>query len=131
MKKLTLLILIAGLVLIAGCARKSMTQSTANGKFHVKMIFSDETLKMGRNEVRLKISDQRGAAAEGARVQVIPTMPEHHMGSMFPPTVTEEGEGTYKVVMPLTMEGHWTARVRISRGKDEGTALFDFPNIRK
>jgi len=131
MKKLTLLILIASLVFVAGCAKKSVTQSTANGKFHAKMIFNDKTLKMGRNEVRLKITDQQGAAVEGAKVEVIPTMPEHHMGTMFPPTVTEEGGGTYKVVMPLTMEGHWAVQVMISRGTDEGTAIFDFPNVQK
>lgn len=130
MKKVYCLIIFASLILVTGCA-KSVTQATANGKFQVKMIFSDTTLKIGRNEVRLKITDQKGADVEGAKVDVIPTMPEHHMGSMFPPTVTDEGGGVYKVVMPLTMGGHWAVQVKIARGNEEGMALFDFPNVRK
>jgi hypothetical protein len=130
MKKVSLFIVIACMILAAGCA-KSVTQSTANGKFHVKMIFGNKTLKMGRNEVRLKITDAKGSTAEGAKVQVVPTMPEHHMGPMFPPTVTEEGDGVYKVVMPLTMAGHWVVRVKVASGTNKGTASFDFPNVQK
>lgn len=130
MKKTSLLIILAGLILFAGCA-KSVTESTTNGKFHIKMVFSDKTLKMGRNEVRLKITDAKGSAVDEAKVGVIPTMPEHHMGTMFPPTVTQEGSGTYKVVMPLTMAGHWSVEVRVDKGPDEGVATFDFPDVKK
>jgi YtkA-like len=130
MRKVSLFIIIASLVFAVGCA-KSVTQSTADGKFHVKMIFSDKTLKIGRNAVELKITDEKGAAVERAKLDVIPTMPEHHMGAMFPPTVTEEGGGNYKVVMPLTMAGHWAVEIRIAGGGNEGTTTFDFPNIKK
>lgn len=130
MKRVPFLFIVATLVFVTGCA-KSVSQTTANGKFHVKMTFSDDTLKMGRNELRLKITDEKGAKVQGAEVVVMPTMPEHRMGSMFPPTVTDEGGGTYKVVMPLTMAGHWAVQVKIARGTDEGAATFDFPNVRK
>jgi hypothetical protein len=130
MRKVSLFIIIASLVFAAGCA-KSVTQTTADGKFRVKMIFSGKTLKMGRNEVELKITDRKGSAVERAKLEVIPTMPEHHMGAMFPPTVTEEGGGTYKVVLPLTMVGHWTVEIRIAKGGSEGTTTFDFPNVKK
>ena len=130
MRNVPFLFILAVLIFVTGCA-KSVGQTTANGKFHVKMIFSDNTLKMGRNEVRLKITDEKGAKVQGAKVIVIPAMPEHHMGSMFPPTVTDEGGGTYKVVMPLTMAGHWAVQVKIASGSDEGAATFDFPNVRK
>jgi hypothetical protein len=130
MRKVSLFIIIASLVFVAGCA-KSVTQSTSNGKFHVKMILSGKTLKMGRNEVELKITDEKGTAVEGAKVGVAPTMPEHHMGAMFPPTVTEEGGGSYKVVMPLTMPGHWAVEIVVTRGGNEGTTTFDFPNVGK
>lgn len=130
MKKAGLLIILVSLVLIAGCA-KSVTQSTSNGKFRVKMVFADKTLKVGRNEVELKITDDKGAPVNGATVEIVPTMPEHHMGTMFPPTVTEEGSGAYKVVMPLTMPGHWAVRAKITTAAEEGTATFDFPNVQK
>lgn len=130
MRKVSFFVVLVGVFLLVGCA-KSMTQSTANGEFHVKMIFSEKRLKTGRNQVELKITDKNGASVDGARVEVIPTMPEHHMGPMFPPTVTDEGGGSYKVVMPLTMAGHWTIQVKITKGGTEGTATFNFPDVRK
>ncbi len=133
MKKVSVsfFIIIASVFFVWGCAKKSITQSTANGSFHVKIVFSDKTLKMGRNEVELKISDGKGAPVQSAKVEVNPTMPEHNMGVMFPPTVTEEGGGTYKVVMPLTMAGHWAVQVKVVKGMDEGSVTFDFPNVQK
>lgn len=130
MRKLSFFVILSVFFLVAGCA-KSVTQSTANGKFHVKMVFTDKGLKTGRNEFRLKLTDSKGVSVEGAKVEVVPAMPEHHMGPMFPPTVTEEGSGTYKVVMPLMMAGHWVVHVRIVKGVEKGTATFDFPNVGK
>jgi hypothetical protein len=130
MKRVFWLAVAVCLFLAAGCA-KSVTQSTDNGKFRIRMVFSDDTLKLGRNEVTLKVTDEKGADVEGAKVVVVPTMPEHHMGAMFPPTVTEEGGGSYRVVMPLMMGGHWVVKVRITKGADEGSATFDFPNVGK
>jgi hypothetical protein len=125
-----MLFVASGLLFASGCAR-SITNTTSRGAFRVKIIGKGKIIRYGRNEVVMKITDERSRAVEGAQIVVTPWMPEHSHGSPWPPTVTEEGSGRYKVVIPITMLGDWELRIKIKKGDREDTAVFKFPNVKK
>lgn len=125
-----MLLAASGLLFASGCAR-SITKTTARGAFRVKIIGKDKIIRYGRNEVVMKITDEKNHGVEGAQIVVAPWMPEHGHGSPWPPTVTEEGGGRYKVVIPITMLGNWELRIKIKKGVKEDTAVFKFPHVQK
>jgi outer membrane murein-binding lipoprotein Lpp len=123
--------IISSLFILSGCSSNGISKTTANGVFHVTLSSKGKLLVVGRNEVELKILDGKGTGAEGAKIEITPWMPEHNHGVMWPPTVTELGKGRYKVVMPLTMAGHWELKLKIQKGDSEDSVVFDFPDIQK
>ncbi len=120
--------MVACLVLSSGCARNVM-KTTEKGLFHIDLGQKGQSLKEGRNEFDIHITDEKNADVEGAKIEITPFMPEHGHGSMWPPTVTEKGKGLYRAVVPLTMSGHWQLTITISKEQIEDRIVFDFPNV--
>jgi hypothetical protein len=114
----------------SGCSSQSV-KTSEKGLFHIKLSSEGKLLKFGRNEIFLHITDAKGKSVEGATVGITPWMPEHGHGSLWPPTITEKGNGIYRAVIALTMAGHWQLRITIQKGDVEDSAVFDFPNITK
>lgn len=119
---------IASLFLVSGCT-SSVTKTTGKGLFHIKLISSERILKLGRNEVEIKVVDDKGVGMEGAKIEITPWMPEHGHGTMWPPTVTEKGKGLYQSVIPLLMIGHWELKINVRKGDIEDSVIFDFPGV--
>jgi hypothetical protein len=129
MKKVILFV-VACLMICTGCT-SSATKTTEKGLFKVRISSEGRLLREGRNEVDITVTDDKGAGVAGAKVEISPWMPEHHHGSMWPPTITERGNGVYRAVIPLIMSGHWELKVKIHRGDVEDSTTFDFPNVIK
>lgn len=117
-----------GLLFASGCTT-SVTKTTAKGIFEVKITGQGRILKNGRNEVILKVSTEKGKTVEGAQVEITPWMPEHGHGTPWPPIVTEQGQGTYKAVIPVMMIGAWELRIKVKKGELEDTVLFNFTAV--
>jgi hypothetical protein len=121
---------VPGLLFASGCAR-SITKTTDRGAFRVKIIGKGRIIRYGRNEVVLKITDAKNQAVEGAQIAITPWMPKHGHGSPWPPTVTEQGGGRYRVVIPIIMLGDWELRITIKKGDEEDNTVFKFPDVEK
>jgi hypothetical protein len=130
LRRLVLLSFITCLFFLYGCGSHD-TKITEKGLFHVKISSKGELLKFGRNEIILSITDAKGINVEGAKVEITPWMPEHGHGSLWPPTITEQGNGRYRAVIALTMAGHWQLKVSIRKGDLEDSTVFEFPNVKK
>ena len=125
---------IASLVLIciaisAACTHEA-ARTTDKGLFHIRLSSSGEILKNGRNEVAVHVTDDKGLAVEGAQIDIVPWMPEHHHGAMWPPATIEQGNGSYRSVIALTMPGRWELKITISKGNLSDNATFNFPDVK-
>lgn len=120
---------IACIFLLAGCNNEVM-KSTDKGLFHIKLSSKEELLKNGRNEVVVRVTDNKGQAVEHALVEIAPWMPEHRHGAMWPPAAIEEGNGLYRAVIALTMPGHWELKITVSKGEFTDSTTFDFPRVK-
>ncbi|HXX54082.1 MAG TPA: FixH family protein [Thermodesulfovibrionales bacterium] len=130
LKALSVFSVIGCIILSTGCSSK-VSKTTEKGLFRVELSSNGRLLKDGRNEVEVHLMDDRGINVEGAKIEITPWMPEHGHGTMWPPTVTEKGNGLYRAVIPLTMTGHWELKIKIGKGDIEDSTLFDFPNVMK
>jgi len=119
---------IAFLISSTGCS-SNVAKTTEKGFFHIKLSSEGQLLKNGRNEVDLYITDDKGMSVEGANIEITPWMPEHGHGTMWPPTVTEQGKGLYRVVIALMMTGHWELKIKIRKGDIGDSTVFNFPNV--
>ncbi|MFU8803046.1 MAG: FixH family protein, partial [Bradymonadaceae bacterium] len=64
---------------------------------------------------------------EGLTITLEPWMPAHGHGSNTTPTVTEEGDGKYRVDdVVYTMPGVWQARIGIQGDDVEDTITFEY-----
>jgi len=117
-------------VLSSGCT-SNVTRMSEKGLFQIKLSAKGQLLKDGRNAVVIYVTDAKGTGVEGAKIEITPWMPEHGHGTMWPPTVTEEGKGQYQAVIALIMIGHWELKVKIREGDLEDSIVFDFPNVTK
>ena len=130
MKTFLIFLAIECLILFIGCSSK-VAKTTEKGLFHVELSARGQLLKDGRNEVAVYVTDDKGMNVEGAKIEITPWMPEHGHGSMWPPTVTEQGKGLYRAVIPLTMIGHWELKIKIRKGDIKDNTIFDFSNVMK
>jgi len=121
---------IACLMVSTGCA-SNVTKTTEKGLFHIKLSGKKPLLKYGRNEVDIYVTDDKGRGVEGAQIEITPWMPEHGHGTMWPPTITDKGNGSYKAVIPLIMIGHWELKIKIRKNDIEDITAFDFPSVSK
>jgi FtsP/CotA-like multicopper oxidase with cupredoxin domain len=109
----------------------STLKVTDQGLFSVELSIPEKRLLVGVNSVELIIHDKRDRDVEKAKVTVTPWMPEMGHGVFSPLTVTEKGNGLYRVDnIVLVMGGHWEIRVNVKRGKEEDNLVFDFPFVR-
>ena len=115
--------------LFVGCTNE-VVKSTDKGLFHIKLSSTGELLKYGRNEIAVRITDDKGAGIERAHIEIVPWMPEHRHGAMWPPATIEEGNGLYRSVIALTMPGHWELKITVSKGELSDSTTFDFPNVK-
>ncbi len=129
LRSLLLLSFISCLFFLYGCASHA-AKTTEKGSFRVKISSKGELLKFGRNEIILSITDATGMNVERAKVEITPWMPEHGHGSLWPPTITEQGKGRYRAVIALTMAGHWQLKVAVRKGDLEDSTVFEFPNVK-
>ena len=118
------------LLFVSGCS-KSIAKATEKGVFQVWIIGKGNIIRYGRNEVMLKVTDEKGQGVEGANIEISPWMPEHGHGAPWPPVVTDQGHGAYKAVFPIIMLGNWELKIRIRKDNREDTALFIFPDVKK
>jgi hypothetical protein len=127
--RILILFAISWLVLLAGCTNEAI-KTTDKGSFNIKLSSTGELLKNGRNEVVVRVTDNKGQGVEHARIEVVPWMPEHRHGAMWPPATIEEGNGLYRSVIALSMRGHWELKVTVTKGDLADSATFDFPNVK-
>lgn len=112
------------------CCTNEVAKATDSGLFHIKLSATEKLLKYGRNEVIVRIADSKGREVEHAQIEIVPWMPEHGHGAMWPPATIEQGNGLYRSVIALTMTGHWQLKVIVHKGDLEDSATFDFPNVK-
>jgi hypothetical protein len=124
-----ILFTMACLVLLAGCTSE-VAKTTDKGLFHIKLSSTGELLKFGRNEVVLRVTDDKGRGVEHAQIEIVPWMPEHRHGAMWPPATIERENGLYRSVIALTMPGHWELKVTVRKGDLADNTTFDFPNVK-
>jgi len=128
--RIFLVSLIACFLVLSGCSSHT-AKTTEKGLFHVQLNSKGDILKFGRNEIILSVTDAKGVNVEGANVEITPWMPEHGHGSLWPPTITEQGRGQYKAVIALTMTGRWQLKVAIRKGDMQDNTIFEFPNVKE
>jgi hypothetical protein len=124
-----MLFIMTCLVLLAGCSNE-VAKTTDNGLFHIKLSSTEKLMKKGRNEVIVRVTDNKGQGVDHAQIEVSPWMPEHHHGAMWPPATLEEGNGLYRSVIALTMPGHWELKITVIKGELLDSTTFDFPDVK-
>jgi len=124
-----MLFIMTCLVLLAGCSN-DVAKTTDKGLFHIKLSSTEKLLKKGRNEVIVRVTDNKGQGVDRAQIEVAPWMPEHRHGAMWPPATIEDGNGLYRSVIALTMPGHWELKVTVSKGELLDSTTFDFPDVK-
>ena len=81
----------------------------------------------GRNAWTLRLLDGAGRPVSGARLEVLPWMPDHKHGATVAPVITDNGDGTYLIErLALTMEGVWETTITATVGEIEDEAVFTF-----
>jgi hypothetical protein len=67
---------------------------------------------VGRNMMRIHVTDLAGNAVEGATLAVDPQMPSHGHGSPEVPVLMDKGGGNYEAFpLSLIMKGRWEVTV--------------------
>jgi hypothetical protein len=120
---------LAFLVLLTGCSKEA-AKTADKGLFHITLSSQGELLKNGRNEVVVRVTDNRDQAVEHAEIDIVPWMPEHNHGAMWPPATIEQGKGLYRSVIALTMSGHWELKVTVRKADISDSTTFDFPDVK-
>ena len=154
-----LLVIIASIALLAGCAAKdetmtghqeemteehghgdakvtkhfddSLTKLTDNNLYSLELVIPHKNLMMGVNTIEIIVHHATGGDVAQADLSVTPWMPSMGHGVMENPVITERGGGLYSVDNVIfSMVGHWQLQVKISKEGKEDSAVFDFPEIK-
>jgi hypothetical protein len=81
----------------------------------------------GKNTWTLRLLDGGGQPVSGAKVEVVPFMPDHGHGSSVVPKVTDKGDGTYSIeLVYLIMPGVWQTTITATTASGQDKAVFDF-----
>ncbi len=96
----------------------NLTKTSASGATKVTLVSSDPAPPIrGTNTWVVKLTDGGGAPLANEELAVDLFMPDHGHGSSVKPTITSNGDGTYKLEsVYLFMPGVW--RITISRNAD-------------
>jgi hypothetical protein len=107
-------------------------KQTESGAFEVTLkVKGISGLKKGKNIIFLKVLDSGGKPVEGAEITVTPWMPMMDHGTPWISKIHDEGGGSYRTNIPLTMGGHWEFRITIKAGDREDKAVFVFPDVKE
>lgn len=107
----------------------SVSKATDNSLFTVEIIKQGD-FSVGINTFDLKVNGKNDYALEGAEIRVVPWMAEHIHGVADTPVITEKGKGLYQVEnVNLLMKGNWELRLRVIKGPDQDTVVFEVPNV--
>ena len=157
--KRILLVVIASIALLIGCAAKeetmtghqeemtaghghddtkvtkhfddSLTKLTDNNLYSLELVIPNKTLMMGVNSIEIIVHHATGGDVVLADLTVTPWMPGMGHGVMEKPVITERGGGLYSVEnVTFSMTGHWQLQVNVSKDDKEDSAVFDFPEIK-
>lgn len=105
-----------------------MQHVTTNKLYTVVLVSSDPGPPAKGNDTWIiKVTDAAGAPVAGAKVSVLPFMPDHGHGTSRVVDVTDQGGGQYQLT-PLNffMAGVWRTTVTIDAAAGVDQALFYF-----
>lgn len=109
---------------------QSFFKMTDSGLYSVEMVVKDKELNVGVNSFDIIVHDKSDKDVVGAKIKVVPWMPDMGHGVFEKPVVKERGGGAYSVEnVILIMEGRWELRLKISNDNAEDTVTFDFPGV--
>jgi hypothetical protein len=144
MKKVLVLMSLAALALLAGCAATSrearftrhysdsLFKATEKGHYSIEMVVLGGKLMAGTNSLDLIIHDRDDAGVLGADIRVIPWMPDMGHGVRERPSVVEKGGGLYSVEnIDIMMPGRWQLTVEVKKDGLSDGAVFDFPGVKR
>ena len=139
---------IFGLFAISGCTEQSSnpdstilnTQASTQekldpaGPYRVKVTVNPEKPKVGINQVKIKVEDDKGNAIRGAHLKTVAVMPS--MGSMpamyAPAEMQETSPGIYEGEFEPTMSGEWPLTIDITtEAMGQGSITYDLATGRK
>lgn len=110
---------------VANLAKKS-----ASGAYDVTLVSSDPAPPVRGNNTWVVKVEKGGAPVSNATLSITAFMPDHGHGSSVKPTITSNGDGTYKIEpLYLFMPGVWKVTVGIAADADAGAedpAVFMF-----
>ncbi len=127
----TIILFAASILIISTACAKEIVETTGKGLFQVTLSSRGEILRYGRNDVVVLVTDPKGQPVEHATIDIVPWMPEHNHGTMWPPSTIEQGKGIYRSVIALNMTGHWQLKVTVRKGDIEDSVTFDFPDVKE
>jgi hypothetical protein len=110
----------------------SLSQVSTKGLFKVEISIAGKSLKVGKNNAEILISGKDGKVVEGARVTALPLIYQHGESTLVRPKVTEKAKGRYAIEnIYIEIPGHWVLKITISKGGEEDSVTFDFPEIKR
>jgi len=113
-------------------AREALSRKSEKGLFALELAPAGGGLKTGSNSIDLTLRDKGGRGVEGAKLTVVPWLPEKNHGVWDKPVVTERGAGKYRVDnVALAIAGRWELRVAVQKEAQEDRAVFAFTVARK
>lgn len=134
-----------GLFVISGCTEQSSNPNNAAGTstqekldpagpYRVKVTVNPEKPKVGTNQVKVKVEDNKGNAIRGAHLKTVAVMPS--MGSMpamyAPAEMQETSPGVYEGEFEPTMSGEWPLTIDITtEAMGQGSITYDLATGRK
>lgn len=112
----------------------SDAQTLTAGNFRLRVNIDPERPRVGRNRLRVEVTDATGKPVEGAKVRAVAEMPA--MGSMpamrAPAEFEETAPGVFSGSFELAMAGEWPLAVDVSReDMGHGDLIFDMATGRK
>ena len=111
---------------------RGMVKKSEKGLFTLELAAAGGALKTGPNSLDLTLRDKNGKPVEGAKLNVVPWLPEKNHGVWEKPTVAERGAGKYRVDnVAIAIPGRWDLRVAVKKEAQEDQAVFPFTVVRK
>ncbi len=109
---------------------ESIFRLSEKGRYSVEMLLRSGELKTGVNTIDIIVHDKHDNDVTGAKVKVVPWMPEMGHGVFETPLITEKGGGLYNVENVIfSMSGHWELKISINKDGLEDRVVFDLPQV--
>jgi hypothetical protein len=100
-----------------------------NGQLTISVRTSPQPPARGVSNVKLTLTDARGAPVDGVDVTVVPWMPAMGHGASVMPEVQAQGQGAYVLTnVDCFMPGQWELRATFSgKVNDRATLQLEIP----